>query len=82
LIHESIELHGGSVSAAGREGSRLSVAIPNRRGQLPQDRIDLAKTFSESTLHAGSYAEEAQRSIANEFQTPGVIPDIIRIDPK
>ncbi len=63
LVSELVKLHGGSVAVVSRmgEGSVFRVSLPFGAGHLPQDRLNAARSFASTALHADAYIEEALR---------------------
>jgi PAS domain S-box-containing protein len=63
LVHELIQLHGGTieVSSAVGQGTSFAIALPFGRAHLPDDRIQATNTLAAKAVGAAPYVEEAER---------------------
>jgi signal transduction histidine kinase len=70
LVQELARLHGGSVTAASREGSGSTFTVSVRTGSshLPPDRIASARLLTPTSVGARPYVEEALRWLPNGDQ--------------
>jgi PAS domain S-box-containing protein len=75
LVHELVQLHGGTidVSSTVGEGTRFTIALPFGKDHLPCDRLHLegdriqpVRTLASTAMSASAYVEEAERWLATD----------------
>jgi signal transduction histidine kinase len=63
LVHDLVELHGGTISVSTREGQGTSflVSLPTGSAHLPAERVGAPATLSATASRAESFVSEALR---------------------
>jgi signal transduction histidine kinase len=83
LVHELVNLHGGSVSVASviGQGSEFCVTLPKGKTHLPADQIRIGTEPESSALKADHFLQEALRWLGDKGPSlldsgPALVPEI------
>ena len=81
LVHELVQLHGGSVGATSEldRGSTFTVSIPFGSEHLPADRINAQRSRTSTAIGGDAFVEEALRWLPEAKEQPVSTGDRARI---